>query len=89
MQKKTVRHASTPFFLLTQVFNAMRQWDLLLAQPSVCDVPGSSSWKQELAQRGQFALRFVTFVEIMAPAFRMDFFDKGVAYPCYYPANQE
>lgn len=53
----------------------MREYDLLLAQPSVCEMLGSAgTWRPDLHQRPQWLLRYSTFVEVMAPAFRMDFF---------------
>ena len=63
-----------------QVFSVMRQYDLLLAQPSVCESGESSTWRPELHQRVQYILRYTTFVEVMAPAFRMDFFNAVVRH---------
>lgn len=58
----------------------MAEYDLLLGQPSVCERPGSSTWRPELHQRVQYLLRYTTFVEVMAPTFRMDFFDSVVRH---------
>ena len=71
--RSTPRHAGTGD--INRVFSVMRAHDLLLAQPSVCEAGGSGTWRALLHQRAQYELRFVTFVEVMAPAFRMDFFD--------------
>ena len=65
---------------INAVFDTMRAYDLLVAQPSVCQVDGSSTWQPLLYQRPGYHLRFTTFVEIMSPAYRMDFFDKVVRH---------
>lgn len=60
---------------INKVFSVMRDYDLLLAQPSVCERLGApGTWRPELHQRPQWLLRYSTFVEVMAPTFRMDFF---------------
>lgn len=60
---------------INKVFSLMREYDLLLAQPSVCERLGApGTWRPELHQRPQWLLRYTTFVEVMAPTFRMDFF---------------
>jgi len=48
-------------------------------QPSVCQAEGSSILWAHLHQQPGTALRFVAFVEIMASAFRFDFFQAGAA----------
>ena len=60
---------------INKVFEVMEQYDLVLAQPSVCAGEGSATWRPELHQNPQYLLRYVTFVEVMSPAYRMDFFD--------------
>ena len=60
---------------INKVFQVMEQYDLVLAQPSVCAGEGSATWRPELHQNPQYLLRYVTFVEVMSPAYRMDFFD--------------
>lgn len=61
---------------INTVFTVMKSHDLVLGQPSVCEGQGSATWRPELHQRLQYELRYTTFVEVMAPTFRMDFFDK-------------
>jgi hypothetical protein len=63
---------------INKVFSTMRTFDLLLAQPSVCFARGSATWRPELHQAPQFLLRYTTFVEVMAPAYRMDFYHNVV-----------
>lgn len=64
---------------INQVFSTMKEFDLLLAQPSVCEHNGAEgTWRPELHQRVQYVLRYTTFVEVMAPTFRMDFFNAVV-----------
>lgn len=63
---------------INKVFDIMRTYDLLLAQPSVCEHGGSATWRPELHQRVQYLLRYCTFVEVMAPTYRMDFFHRVV-----------
>lgn len=59
---------------INKVFSTMRTYDLLMAQPSVCHVRGSATWRPELHQNPQYLLRYTTFVEVMAPTYRMDLF---------------
>ena len=65
---------------LNTVFETMRRYDLILGQPSVCEGHESGTWRPDLHQRLQFELRYTTFVEVMAPTYRMDFFDKVVRW---------
>ena len=65
---------------INAVFEMMRRHDLLLGQPSVCEGSRPGTWRPDLHQRVQYDLRFVTFVEVMAPTFRMDFFDEVVRH---------
>ncbi|GAB4813813.1 hypothetical protein N2152v2_000859 [Parachlorella kessleri] len=62
---------------LNSFFAIMKQYDLLLAQPSVCqgtqEVPSASNMEAAHQQAGNL-LRYHTLVEIMGPAMRMDFF---------------
>lgn len=65
---------------INAVFELMRRYDVLLGQPSVCEADKPGTWRPELHQRIQYELRFTTFVEVMAPVFRMDFFDEVVKH---------
>jgi len=65
---------------INSLFSTMKAHDLLLAQLSVCRKPGSSTWRKELLQEEDYVLRYTTFVEVMAPAFRMDFFTDVVRH---------
>jgi len=65
---------------INKVFDIMAQFDLILAQPSVCDKGGSATWRPDLHQRVQYLVRYSTFVEVMAPSFRMDFFHNVVRH---------
>lgn len=60
---------------INTVFDIMKAYDLVLAQPSVCEHGGSATWRPELHQRAQYLLRYSTFIEVMAPSFKMDFFN--------------
>jgi hypothetical protein len=62
---------------VNRVITIMRDYDLLLAQPSVCARQQGATWRKELYQRPQYVLRYNTFVEVMAPTFRMDFYHQG------------
>ncbi|KAH7624396.1 hypothetical protein Ndes2526B_g00590 [Nannochloris sp. 'desiccata'] len=59
---------------INKVFSIMRTYDLIMAQPSVCHARGSATWRPELHQTPQYLLRYTTFVEVMAPTYRMDFY---------------
>ena len=65
---------------INSLFSTMKAHDLLVAQLSVCRKPGSSTWRRELLQEKDYVLRYITFVEVMAPAFRMDFFTDVVRH---------
>jgi hypothetical protein len=53
---------------------------VVLAQPSVCRGDGSYTCWEELFQDPAYRLRYTNFVEIMAPALRMDFFQAVVRH---------
>jgi hypothetical protein len=59
---------------INKVFSTMKTYDLLMAQPSVCHARGSATWRPELHQNPSYLLRYTTFVEVMAPTYRMDFY---------------
>ncbi len=63
---------------INKVFSTMRLYDLLMAQPSVCHARGSATWRPELHQIPTYLLRYTTFVEVMAPTFRMDFYQSVI-----------
>jgi hypothetical protein len=75
---------------INTVFRLMEQYDILIAQPSVCEGPASGTWRPLLHQRVQYQLRFTTFVEIMSPAFRMDFYNDVIrrTYSRYWVRNR-
>ncbi len=56
------------------------QFSVLLAQPSVCRREGSYTCWEALFQHPAYRLRYTNFVEIMAPALRMDFFQAVVRH---------
>ncbi len=45
-----------------------------MGQPSVCEREGSFTFWPMLYQRPQHRVRFTTFLEIMAPTFRLDLY---------------
>lgn len=53
---------------------------MVLAQPAVCRGEGSYTCWEELYQRPDLRLHFTSFVEIMAPAVRADFFQAVVRH---------
>ena len=53
---------------------------MLLAQPSVCQQEGSYTAWPDLYQLPRYRLHYTNFVEIMAPAFRFDFFQSVVRH---------
>ncbi|GAB4813835.1 hypothetical protein N2152v2_000881 [Parachlorella kessleri] len=67
----------TFFDYMKQVGSSREQYDLILAQPSVCnstdEVPSASAMPY-IHQKAEFLLRYLTVVEIMGPAMRMDYF---------------
>ena len=63
---------------INSVFAALKAFDLLMAQPSLCRAKWSYSPYRNLFQDDKNVFRYVSAVEIMAPAFRMDFFDSFV-----------
>lgn len=64
---------------LNILFRIMSEYQLMLAQPSLCN--GSVSWVAHfLTQRPDTLLRYSTFVEIMAPTFDMGFFTNVVRH---------
>ncbi|KAL4430961.1 hypothetical protein ABPG75_006217 [Micractinium tetrahymenae] len=69
------------------MFSTLAAYDLLMAQPSLCDAAWSSSPWKIVFQNPSNILRFTTFNEIMAPAFNMSFFDNFIReslYNAYY-----
>lgn len=65
--------------IISTVFDVAKQYDLIMAQSSVCKEKGTSFtyWKL-LYQDPRYRLRYVDFIEVMAPVMRMDFFDAVV-----------
>ena len=70
---------------LNRSFEIFRSYSLLLAQPSVCPSPRRATYWGHLYQQPLSVLRFVSFVEIMAPMFEMRFF-RGVVLPTLHNA---
>jgi hypothetical protein len=65
---------------INRIFEVFRAYNLLLGQPSLCRTPYRSTyWDLLYSNRPETVLRYVTFVEIMAPIFNMEFFN-GVSY---------
>lgn len=63
---------------INKVFDIMKEYDLIMGQPSVCRGKKSGTWRRELMQHPEYIVRFTTFVEVMAPTYRMDFFHNVV-----------
>lgn len=60
--------------MLNRFFQLMKDYNLILAQPSIC--PNSYSfWAWVVKQRPNLLLRYTNFVELMAPTFITPFFD--------------
>ena len=70
---------------LNRNFEIFRAYSLLLAQPSVCPSHRRATYWAHLYQHPLSVLRFVSFVEIMAPIFDMRFFT-GVVLPTLHNA---
>lgn len=67
------------------MFEVFHAYGLLLAQPSLCPSPFRATYWRYLHQHPASVLRFITFVEIMAPVFEMNFF-QGLVRPTLYNA---
>jgi hypothetical protein len=65
---------------LNIAFEIFTRYNLTLAQQSVCKVDNSYTIWDPLYQEKENALRYVNWVEIMAPIFKADFFNKKVNY---------
>ena len=63
---------------INKVFAVMKEYDLILGQPSVCRGKKSGTWRAELMQHPEYIVRYTTFVEVMAPTYRMDFYHNVV-----------
>ncbi|GAB4815444.1 hypothetical protein N2152v2_002490 [Parachlorella kessleri] len=61
-------------------FSALKEFSVVLGQPSVCRGEHSYTCWEELFQDPQYRLRYTNFIEIMAPALRFDFFQHVVRY---------
>jgi hypothetical protein len=71
---------------INRIFEVFDAYKLLLGQPSLCRTPYKSTyWDLLYSNRPETVLRYVTFVEIMAPIFSMDFFN-GVVQPSLWNA---
>ena len=63
---------------ISQAFAVMQQYDLQLAQPSLCSGYESATWQPPLYRDPRMVLQFTTFIEIMVPMFSMEFFTSQV-----------
>ncbi|KAG7671821.1 hypothetical protein Ndes2526B_g07269 [Nannochloris sp. 'desiccata'] len=71
---------------INRIFEVFNAYKLVLGQPSLCRTPYRSTyWDLLYSNRKETVLRYVTFVEIMAPVFEMDFFN-GVVKPSLWNA---
>jgi hypothetical protein len=71
---------------VNRIFEIFSSYNLLLGQPSLCRTPYRSTyWDLLYSNRPETILRYVTFVEIMAPIFEMNFFN-GVVKPSLWNA---
>lgn len=70
---------------ISRAFETFDRYGLWLAQMSLCDTKGSWSWWRMMYQQRAHVLRYVTFVEIMAPIFttRDGFYEEFVV-PTFY-----
>ncbi|KAL6776593.1 hypothetical protein ACKKBG_A21770 [Auxenochlorella protothecoides x Auxenochlorella symbiontica] len=64
--------------VLNTALAVFEAFDLLIAQPSVCNEPGSWTPYRALFTVRSMVLRYVNMVEIMAPIFEMEMFDRMV-----------
>ncbi|RMZ54552.1 hypothetical protein APUTEX25_002127 [Auxenochlorella protothecoides] len=64
--------------VLNTALAVFEAFDLLIAQPSVCNEPGSWTPYRALFTVRSMVLRYVNMVEIMAPIFEMELFDRMV-----------
>jgi len=71
--------------MLNRAFELFSSYRLLLAQPSLCRTRYRSSYWAYLYQNPGSILRYITFVEIMAPMFDMGFF-QGLVGPSLWNA---
>jgi hypothetical protein len=72
---------------INRIFEVFTAYKLVLGQPSLCRTPYRSTyWDLLYSTRNETVLRYVTFVEIMAPIFEINFFN-GVVKPSLWNAH--
>lgn len=64
--------------MLNRAFQLFERFDLLIAQPSVCNVSYAAMIWPYVTQQRDSLLRYVTFIEVQAPIFQMHAFNNFI-----------